>query len=300
MAFETGTASGHLDLLEKLRVFLTSALPVGQRWTVLKDSTEGLDRVLYFEAPGLAGTEQIYSVVYAYKSVGSDHYNIGIRGAAGHLPSDPYTNQPGGSPPVHLLLWNSNITYWFVGNGQRVIVVAKVSTVYQHAYIGRLIPYASPSEYPYPLFIGGSHPAQATRWSSTDVYHKAYWSPAGSVSNQSSSLIREPSGSWVWFRNYSTGSDTGLDSSLNKVWPWTSFDAIGPLFGTTTDQLLMPAVLMSDFGGGNVYGELDGVYFVSGFNNASENLINIDGVDYLVAQNIFRTGRNQYAAIKLQ
>lgn len=50
----------------------------------------------------------------------------------------------------------------------------------------------------------------------------------------------------------------------------------------------------------NLYGFLDGVYFISGFNNAAENTVSIASVDYLVVPNIWRTGFKDYMAVKLQ
>jgi hypothetical protein len=50
----------------------------------------------------------------------------------------------------------------------------------------------------------------------------------------------------------------------------------------------------------DTFGEIDGVYAVSGFNNASENTVTIDGIPYLVVQNLHRTARYYYAAIKLE
>ena len=43
-----------------------------------------------------------------------------------------------------------------------------------------------------------------------------------------------------------------------------------------------------------------GAHSVPGFGTASENLIDVDGVDYLVVQNVFRTANNEYAAIALE
>jgi hypothetical protein len=44
---------------------------------------------------------------------------------------------------------------------------------------------------------------------------------------------------------------------------------------------------------------LEGVYHVSGFNNAAENLITGGGVDHLVVQNVYRTSVRDYWALRL-
>jgi hypothetical protein len=98
------------------------------------------------------------------------------------------------------------------------------------------------------------------------------------------------------------------------VWPYMRVENIGRVFGGT-DYALMPLILhtggaalsIPDSQRANV-GELDGVYFISGFGNASENTVTIGGVTYLVVQNCFRTtgpngtttsNTNQYAAFAL-
>jgi hypothetical protein len=48
-----------------------------------------------------------------------------------------------------------------------------------------------------------------------------------------------------------------------------------------------------------VYGELDGVLATSGQAIASEDTLTVGADSYLVVQNVFRTGRNQYCAVKL-
>ena len=49
----------------------------------------------------------------------------------------------------------------------------------------------------------------------------------------------------------------------------------------------------------DLFGELDGCYHISGFNNAVENIITVDGVDHLVVQNVHRTGVEDYWALRL-
>lgn len=59
---------------------------------------------------------------------------------------------------------------------------------------------------------------------------------------------------------------------------------------------LLPLVLTEP---GNCYGEPEGVMALSGNNQAVENLITVDRIDWLVVQNIARTGVLDYAAYRL-
>lgn len=46
-------------------------------------------------------------------------------------------------------------------------------------------------------------------------------------------------------------------------------------------------------------GELDGVYYVPGFDNAVENTVTIDGKQHVVFQDVARTGFNDYYALRM-
>jgi hypothetical protein len=49
----------------------------------------------------------------------------------------------------------------------------------------------------------------------------------------------------------------------------------------------------------NVYGEIDGVLAIAGFQQAAENTITIGNSTYLVVQNVSRTTKVDYCAVKL-
>jgi hypothetical protein len=49
----------------------------------------------------------------------------------------------------------------------------------------------------------------------------------------------------------------------------------------------------------NLWGALDGVYHITGFNNTVENTITIGGVVYVVIQDVYRTGFPDYYALRM-
>jgi hypothetical protein len=324
MAHTSGTATDYLDLLDKFDAFVTAGLG-SQNWTQLKDDTGesnpdfANDRHIYYRAPGLAGTEQIYVVMSAFHNVGNDYYNLEAIGATGYNAGARHDLQPGTSKGSYLLAWNASIPYWFIGNGRCAKIIAKISGVYQSMYVGFIIPHGSPSEYPYPMFIGGMHANPRKRWSNTDTTHKAFWNPCCDSSanpifnNCSGAFLCLPGHTWVGVGNYTTGTEfsptNGAQST--KVWPYTTrFEQVEHIYGDSTGYALMPLTLTSGasaFVGVAGWGEFDGVYFVSGFSNAVENIITVSGVDYLVVQNAFRSSgpdhdniaSNQYAAFSL-
>jgi len=291
MAVETGTATDYLDLLNKLRVFLTTnetLVAAGQNWTEMRwqNSNE-----LILKGPGLAGQDEIYVGIKAFESVASDYYNWEMRGYVGYDAGFDFTAQPGASPATYIHLINTSIPYWFIANGQRFIVIAKVSTTYQSAYLGFHLRYGTPSQYPYPLIVAGTSSTSTYRWSTTNHNYR---------------FIRDPGrytmrayyvdGSWWAFVNhYDSGVNETVEDDRNVFPRDMDYYRDNP-DGSYT---LIPCVLNMDTPANGVLGELDGVHYVSGFNNVSENIITINSVNYLVVQNVYRTGIDDYMAVEL-
>jgi hypothetical protein len=50
---------------------------------------------------------------------------------------------------------------------------------------------------------------------------------------------------------------------------------------------------------GNIYGALDGIYHITGFDNVVENTLVIDGKNYVVIQDVGRTSFGDYIALEL-
>lgn len=265
------------------------------------------EKELIIKAPGLSGTEDIYLGIQPYQSVSGDYYNWRVAGMVGYYPAETFDNQPGLSPPKYMCLWNSTIPYWFIANGQRVIVVTKVSTTYQMCYLGKFLPYALPSEYPYPVVVAGTYHSPAVRWSSSS-YDIANFSNPGT-----GMAVYYVDGLWKSVRNrvqYSTppflwDGQSGIGYNIN-VWPMSELPDTSPLTSSLSwpdnSYTLLPLILHSSSAssmGANVLGELEGVFWLSGHQNASENTVTIGGDTYLCVQNVDRTGAGDYTAVRL-
>lgn len=292
----TGTATDYLDLLTKLKGHLTDSGTMGaQAWTVEADDTTSVanERFLYLTGPGLAGTDAIHVNIRAFRSIGADYYNWQIRGSVSFNPILAWALQPGTSPAANLLLWQSGMSYWLIANGRRFILIAKVSTTYQVLYAGFILPYATSAEMPYPLYIAGGAASGLIRWSAGTYRLGSPWDAP-----QNANWLRGFDGSWVNITNFDDRDDTTrIARADNCCWPWEEDYVLGQnLDGTYT---LLPAVVHGTANAGAVYGELEGVSFVTGFATAAEDVIEIGGDDHLVVQSAYRTDRRSYAAIKL-
>lgn len=274
----TGTWSlAHYNLLAAIRTF---ALANG--WTELRYDTSGTNHELILQGPGLSSTEEIFIGLRTYHDVGADYYNVLGMVATGYVPGNTFDTQPGAvlvGCPAH----NNRIDYWLTLNGQRLALGMKVGTpVYEHLYLGKFLPYARPSQYPYPVVAGGMlSGAAATRFSETthDFYLRG---------NNARGQLRTPGG-WInmycypWGNAYITGTSAGSTSLQAR--------------DTGDEYPLLPVELHDN--SANLYGQLDGIYHVSGFNNAVENTLTIGGEDYVVMQSVARTGHTDYYAMRL-
>lgn len=289
----TGTATGHEDLLTKVVNHLTTGLG-SQNWTVLKTDTSITDEThKYLKGPGLSATDNIHVNIRTYKSVSNDRFNWAIRGAINFNTLLTFANQPSSSPEGYVPLWDSSTPYWLIANGRRFILIAKISTTYQTCYCGFYLPYGTSSEMPYPIAILTAATNSTQRWSSGVYTVGGFWDPV-----QHSSSLRHFDGAWLSVYNYVVRTD-GVRQEYHdtSIWPFHIDTKIG--YSQDGTYGLLPAILHSSYSNGNVFGELEGVYRVSGISNAAEDTVTVGADTYLVVQSAYRTNNRDYAAIKL-
>ena len=231
---------------------------------------------MILKSTGLSGLEEIYIGFKAYHNVTSDYYNITVAAFSGYTPGNSFETQPGYtamSMPTH----NTDIPVWISWNAQRVIVSARVNTpAYVTLYAGKFFPYAMPSQYPYPVAVGSMLTAgAATRYSDT-----AYTMPY--TGDKATFKIRAPAGAWIQPKCYPWSQDTLSEDEYIR---------------DTNGQYALVPVVMYDSNG--IYGELDGIYYVSGFNNLAENTAVIEGKTYVFLLNRNLTGFADYFAMRL-
>ena len=321
MAYETGTATSHLDLIRKLRTFLTTnatLVSLGQEWDELGWNDTGTYCELFLKGPGNAGLDEIFVNINTYTDAGSSMYRWTLRGATGYNSAQAIADQPGSNPQARFLaLWGSSIPYWFIANGRCFKVIAKVSTTYHCMYGGFILPIATPSEYPYPLAIGGSVSTSSQIYSTATAAASNFYDPGINTLSDAGTLgLRNTSGVWLSGFNRAvsgaSGTTVGTTVMVNTS-PYAETQASTEYTpnGTAQSKKMRPSldgtfalspivIYQSTTGDRNVFGEFDGVYHVSGFGNTAENIITISGTDYIVVPNVFRADENSYAAFKLE
>ena len=275
---EIGFVTNSVQLAHYAMLARIHAVATANGWTALRYVTSGTNHELILKGAGYSGTEEIFVGFRTYHDVAADYYNLLAAGFTGYVAGNTFDTQPGSrlsGVPAH----NQRIDYWLTVNPQRIALAMKVGTpVYESAYVGKMLPYALPSQYPYPVVCAGMlTSASATRFS--DTTHSM-----GYKGDRAAMGVRFNSGSWVQMH----------------TWPWqNSMLAGGSSQMRPTDGRypLCPVVLNDNTS--NVYGELDGIYFVSGFDNTVESTFTIGANTYVVIQDVARTGFFDYYAMRL-
>jgi hypothetical protein len=275
----TNGQSAHYNLLA-----LFKALGEGAGWETLRYDDAAENHEWIFKAPGYTGEEEIFGGIRTYQNANADYYNILCGAFTGYVAGNTFDTQPGGvysGVPTH----NQRIDYWININPQRVCAALKVGTpVYESLYLGKILPYARPSQYPYPLMCAGMlNGAAATRFS--DTSHAMPYKGA-----RANCKLRTNDG-WI----------------MPRVYPWSNrYTGSNP---NTTDSIaynmrdtgdvypLLPAELHLE--GIGILGALEGIFYITGFNNVVEDTIRLDGVDYIVIEDVSRTSFPDYYALRL-
>lgn len=269
MAYAIGTItnSGGVSC-HKQMLGIIESLALANGWVTLRKLTTGNNYELILKGSGLSGNEEIFVGFQTYESVAADYYNINLMTSVGYVPENAFNNQPG-AQYYALAAHNNAMTYYLVCNAQRIAMCLKIGTpVYHHAYVGKYFPYARPGELPLPLMCAGMFDYNAaTRFDKGASF--PYFG-----SNTSFSRIRDQTGAWVSTYNHPYSQGGGLTTGLA---------------GTQGQSTLVPAsnyyqvepIILVDFVSNvinkNVWGELDGIKFCSGFSNATENVIQNGG-----------------------
>lgn len=243
---------------------------------------------------------------------------------------------PGAGSTINLTIpmvpcWNTTMPYWLVASGRSLRFGVKVSTSYEGGYLGFFLPYATPQQYPYPLAVGGSlvpqDAARSVEWrySYANWRHGVYPAPGGESSPNAEGInatlyIRTAEGDWRYVANRPNNGAATADGiygpsqggsapyapngAWRSVWPhcmndqWTSGkrpyrECLGGGY------MPQPCVIMQRAPTPGVFGELEGTFVISGFQNSAENTTSINGVPAVIFQNAYRNTIHEFWALTL-
>jgi hypothetical protein len=257
---------------------------VQDRWNTDWDGSGGYELIQHGTG---SGTDEIY-VGYQSRSDYSTYYNLSGAGMTGYVSGNDYNLQPGFQESFTLLN-NSTIPFYCIFDGYHIKIASVFTTTNSGgSYLGWNEPYASPSQWTYPMFVGGSYNSAAGLIGDTSSNHTQYW--ADSPINAyvfDATVVR--SGIKIYPRDYSQ---------------FTSWRA-----GIEGNMRLYPATPVHE-GSTNVFGPLRGVYWPTPYTPSDAVLgegdivfgTPVGGVDVAVCvtlRDVFRTGAGNIGALEL-
>lgn len=264
MAYEIGftdnlgtTGFAHKDMLLKIK-----ALAEANGWVTLRyDTNSAVSHELILQGEGLTGTEEIFVGFRTYDNSTADYYNLLSGTFIGYVPSNSFDTQPGArlsGIPCH----NLYADYFLSLDASCIAVAVKVGVgIYESGLVGKMLPYGTPGEYPSPLINGGMLVgATATRFS--DTVHSM-----GFKGSKANFALRTQAGSWIQPACHPWGNTllAGTGASLTNT---SARDTAGTYVlqrVTLTDTLP------------NVYGVLNRIFQVSGFNLVADMVLQLGG-----------------------
>ena len=266
-----------------------------------------------WKAPGNNGTDAIYVGIHMFERADVDYYNWEICGFDGFSSVNAsFYQQPGCHRKAFLPLWSGSTPYWFICDGRRAIVIAKVNAQYEMAVLGFADPYFTPAQLPYPLVIGAPLAFGETlplwndalfRWSNLGTSHRM---PTHSDSQNTSSPVpatiyqlrlRNVDGSYDGYE--ATANDsvaTTPDSTRNLIHPYRcGLSGQDPNIDGTYDEWPVMLILAAP----DIPVQLPGIVCVTGQGISPETLLRKGSIDWLVLPNITRTDRDDFLAVAL-
>lgn len=323
MATTTGSATSYHDLLDKLRLYL-----VANGWTQLAWTAPGsitAQASLQVQGPGSGSGREIYVNIKTVADVATPYYSWRIRGATGYTSGAGEGLNPGElQDEVYFNLWQNSITYWFYVSDRRFIVVAKCSTAYVSLYAGLFLPFGTPTQYPFPLYIGADY-SKPVVWSHTNSGRQMVTNPGANLGTgkESSAYYRDQNGIWtaVYNNRYGTSNDQGIGSSDAgaRMWPYqpdmnndpgTAYTSFGSSSLNTGGGRAFDAFVATRQGERPTWpcmiirgdqsppGVLDGLLAVPGGGMASEQTLTVGDDTYRAFQNIQRSSGNDFFLVK--
>ncbi|AEY69559.1 hypothetical protein AH2_00053 [Burkholderia phage vB_BceS_AH2] len=317
MAFTTGTAAHHADLIDKLRQWLVGTVGWTEMYWKLGASVTD-ETFLVVKGPGAGAGREVYVTLHATADAAAPYYSIGIRGAIGYQAGAAWGNNPGEGPPTYLNLWQNPINYWFYANARRFVIIAKCSTNYMSAYAGMFLPWADPTQYPFPLYVAADCGVK-TGWNTVNSARRMFCDPG--YWNLGAGVIRDTDGMWQNVLNQQQGNSNDFTYGQRRgaayfLWPWASgsendFDdngwagrASGNTVGGAVDaivptkqgeRLIVPAHI--NHTQRPALGALDGIYMPFGSGLVTEQTVAAGGKTLRAFQNIHRNSANDFFLI---
>ena len=306
MAYVSGSAVSLYDVIEKMdETLLNLGWVQHMRYTTQYDGNTRLYHCIW-EGNG-DGNEKIY--IQARVDT-KNHKKMYLDACAGYDEELWYWEQPGSiqqwqkkpdvetsvKQPAFTVTLNEQFAYWIFADTYRIIVVCRMSIVYESFYMGFITPIASERQYPYPMYVAGNTVATGGIWPNNIQGSFVY-------PDEGSGFIRRADGTW---REMDFPYDTMPYNTGGTVFPYNAKnEQLIPNYTEKTiivqNNFLLIPVLIQTNNPIDVCGVLRNVYWVSGTRDIdAERILVMNNEQYMVFDTKDKRGHNSYFVIKME
>ena len=191
--------------------------------------TQVIEREVQLQGPGFAGADEIFVGILEVRDTDAAVFNWHLFGMTGFNTILDLIDQPGFSfiEPNEIAsfvpLSNGAIECWFHITPRALSGVMRIGTTYESFYLGFLNPFATPTEYPYPLYIAGSSSRWNENFGSSGVTHSGLVDPGAwtgtSGNTRGPAGLRFFDGSWQYVQNWSFAGSSRFQNNDRMVYP---------------------------------------------------------------------------------
>lgn len=323
---------GDYDVPPTDPVAQASVAPTGGSGATFNLTFQDGERDVILKGSG-GGGDEIYVGWRTVSNVSSNYYNFELHGMAGYSASVKMEEQPNVSPGFYdgaitygcyLLAINTSLNYWLSVTPYRILGVVQVGTAYFNFYLGWGNRFATASEFPYPMVVGGHCGVWNTSYSASAAGSGLTDPRRLGSETQGPMEVLMPDGTWYQVDNsqllrtvlpakptagVTDGSTPNEDKFTTTEFPWseiiptlgtgTPTGSVRAIPGTVNASILIPAIVHFWSPSSQMVVELDNVYWATGAGGVQSGDRAIIGSDvYRIFQNCKRAEIYTFLAIK--
>lgn len=278
MAYRTGTASDHKDMLAQIKQYVESS--------VFMDGSGGAWEGLYYDDTGdehyyVCKTNEpnspSYMGFFTYTDEVNQKYGIEYQVFSAYPGGTDFLSFPDVSSQRVLPMWDNSMPYWLSVSSRRIVLVTKVSSVYTSMYLGKGRTFGSEARYPFPVLCAGASTSYGS-WQSSYLNSFAVEPPDSVTYDRNNISLRSMTG------NYFLATQTLTQSTMS-----------GRKSGVDGSKVLFKSLLVGE---GGPYCEMEGIYLCTWLGTAAEDQVTVGADTYRVFPNVYRTSEGNFWALK--
>lgn len=187
-------------------------------------SIDVVNREIQFQGPGAAGADEIYFGILSFEDTDRGAFNWIISGQTGYDSGFIFEDQPGNSwdagMRTYVPLTNGTIEAWIYVHPRYLMGVFRVGSNYMNFFAGFINTFATPTEFPYPLYISGCSTSFAALASDSGPVASGLNDPGALTASPGSvngpACLRHTDGAWWNYYNwtFNGSSRSGSDDRI--------------------------------------------------------------------------------------